>query len=85
MKEKLKNQNRVKSRWVEYTYIYIPKGIPRGTWEMKLKVSIFVNYVTLMFYLKRYVLPVDQISPRRVQKTPKPRKIVADFHKHQIQ
>ena len=58
MKEKLKNQNRVKSRgtrrWVEYTYIYIiPKGIPRGrsTWEMKLKVSIFVNYVTLMFYL----------------------------------
>ena len=61
MKEKLKNQNRVKSRWVEYTYIYIiPKGIPRGTWEMKLKVSIFVNYVTLMFYLKVCsTVPVD--------------------------
>ena len=50
MKEKLKNQNRVKSRWVEYTYIYYTKRYPRGTWEMKLKVSIFVNCVTLMFY-----------------------------------
>ena len=39
---------------------------------MKLKVSIFVNYVTLMFYLK-------------VCSTSGPRKIVADFHKHQIQ